>query len=463
MRLGIASRDITPQESVPLLGYGDRTHDSTGVHDPLSAYAWWLEPQGEAPLVWVVLDLCLMSVRTARELAARLGEEAGLPADRVLLSTTHTHSGPDVRSLTDNPAAWARRYHALLQDRMSSAVEEARRSAFDGSLEAHQGHCDIGANRRDGRLPVDTRLILLRLVDQAGRERGLLFHYSCHLTVLGVENYLLSADWLGPVREELERERGVPVAFLQGAEGNVDPWTRGALDMGDPDQARGSSFQICRELAGRMSACLREAAGREPLLRLASLRKSGAVAPLPLRYGALSASQIGERILRWKQSLGGMLGLAAERVPEDSSVNALVKARCRQLNLPRPECRKWVAEQFSYYAFLNMYKQGGELIDRERGVLNLPITLLDFGGLLLLCVPAEVLVEVAFEWQKRLAPRVALVAGLCNGWSGYLPHPDNFQEPDAGSKYETVSTVFSEQAAAGLLDCAQALAVAQSA
>jgi hypothetical protein len=458
MRLGIAGTDITPQESVPLLGYGDRTHDSTGVHDPLSAYAWWLESQGEAPLVWVVLDLCLLSVGTAHELTTRLSQEVGLPAGRVLLSTTHTHSGPDVRSLPGNPAAWARRYHGLLRERMRSAVEQARRSAFDGVIEVHESHCDIGANRRDDRLPADTRVILLRLVDRAGRERGSIFHYSCHLTVLGVENYLVSSDWVGPVRLDLERQWGVPVAFLQGAEGNVDPRCRGVLDMGDPDQARGSSFETCRELGGRMSACLREAAGGEPLLRLSSVRQVGAVAPLPLRYGALSAGQIEERILRWKQALGGLLGVAPQRVPEDSGVNALVKARCRQLRLPRPECRKWVAEQFAYYAFLNIYKQGGELVDREKGLLNLPTVLLDFGGLVLLCVPAEVLVEVAFEWQRRLASRVALVAGLCNGWSGYLPHGDNFREADSGSKYETASTVFSEQAAQELLDRAQELA-----
>jgi hypothetical protein len=40
--------DITPQESVPLMGYGDRTHDSEGVHDPLFAYAWWLQSEGRA-------------------------------------------------------------------------------------------------------------------------------------------------------------------------------------------------------------------------------------------------------------------------------------------------------------------------------------------------------------------------------------------------------------------------------
>ena len=43
--------------------------------------------------------------------------------------------------------------------------------------------------------------------------------------------------------------------FLQGAEGNVDPVCRGALDMADPDQAVGSSFQVLGETSRRMSEC----------------------------------------------------------------------------------------------------------------------------------------------------------------------------------------------------------------
>jgi hypothetical protein len=346
----------------------------------------------------------------------------------------------------------------LLQERLAATVDRARQSAFEGTIEVREGTCDIGSNRRDDRLPVDPRVVLLRLVDGAGGERGLIFHYSCHLTVLGADNNLISADWAGPVRTALERERGVPVAFLQGAEGNVDPVSRGVLEMGDPDQARGSSFEVCEQLAGRMAASLRAALRREPFLRLSSVLKTDAIVPLPLRYGALSAAQVGKRILRWKQELAGLLGVPPDQVPEDSSINARVKARSRQLGLTLEETRRWVAEQFAYYAFLNVYKQGGELIDREEGQLDLPITLLDFGGLVVFGAPVEILVEVAFDWQRRLAPRTALIAGLCGGWSGYLPHGSNFREEGAQRRYETVSTVFSERAADLMLERATELA-----
>lgn len=114
------------------------------------------------------------------------------------------------------------------------------------------------AERWDASAPIDPRMVVLSLIDESDRERGFLFHYSCHLSVLGVDNYQISADWLGPVREQLQKELGCPVMFLQGAEGNVDPVCRGALDMADPDQAVGSSFEVLQDLADEMTKALSE-------------------------------------------------------------------------------------------------------------------------------------------------------------------------------------------------------------
>ncbi len=243
LKLGYACCDITPAEAVPLMGYGDRTHPSTGVHDPLYACAWYVQAAGGQPVVWVVLDLCLVRVQTAAELAAELAGRTEVPVGRILISTTHTHSGPDVRVSGSGPQEAAERYYRRLVDGAAEAVLQARSRAFTGSVEVRLGSARIGVNRRDSRLPVDPRVVLLSLVDAEGRLRALLFHYSCHLTALGVDNYLISADWLAPVRRTLQAELGVPVGFLQGAEGNVDPYTRGELDMADPDQALGVSFQ----------------------------------------------------------------------------------------------------------------------------------------------------------------------------------------------------------------------------
>ncbi|MBN2553900.1 MAG: neutral/alkaline non-lysosomal ceramidase N-terminal domain-containing protein [Spirochaetales bacterium] len=455
LKTAIARADITPRESVPLMGYGDRTHNSEGVHDPLFAYAWWLEPEGCEPLVWIVLDLCLMSPSSAGRLARVISGQTGIDPDRILLSMTHTHSGPDTVFIGLNDEPWAERYYRLLIEACTRAVRSARSRAFPGRIELRTARSDLGVNRRDTARPIDPRVVLLSLVDETGSEKGFLFHYSCHLTVLGVDNYRISADWLGPVRGQLEEELGMPVMFLQGAEGNVDPVSRGALDMADPDQAVGSSFEVLDELAGGMIAALRRGrdSGAEATLDALSVQRR--TAALPLRYGGLSREQVQERIERWKESFAGFLEIPGQEVPEDWSINALIKEQARRKGLGDAETRKWVAEQFTYTSFIGIYRIGGELIDSGKGRIPCPATVLDFGALKILGVPMEVLLDVAFDWQRRFEGSIALVCGLFGGWIGYLPHRSNHEEPLAGQRYETVSTMFAPDASLELLETAE--------
>jgi hypothetical protein len=296
---------------------------------------------------------------------------------------------------------------------------------------------------------------MLSLFDDSGKEQGFLFHYSCHLTVLGVENYLISADWLGPVRTKLQKELGIPVMFLQGAEGNVDPVSRGALDMADPDQAVGSSFEVMEQLAERMSSGLRSGRNSKTVSTLVRGRVESRTVSLPLRYGGLTPDQVQEKLEKWKQKFSAFLEIAPEEVPESSIVNAMVKEQSRKKNLDAEQTRRWVTEQFTYASFLSIYKTGGEMIDGNKGKVHCPIHLLDFGPVNILGIPMEVLLDVAFDWRQRFPDRIALIAGLFGGWIGYLPHKNTFQEPLAAQLYETVCTMFAPEASIQLLEEAE--------
>lgn len=69
----------------------------------------------------------------------------------------------------------------------------------------------------------------------------------------------------------------------------------------------------------------------------------------------------------------------------------------------------------------------------------------------------EVLLDVAFDWQRRLPNHIALVSGVFDGWTGYLPHKNNYDEPLAAQLYETVSTMFAPDASLELLEAAERL------
>jgi hypothetical protein len=70
---------------------------STGVHDPLWAKALVLR-QGDEQIALVFCDLAMVpaDVTTpARRLAAG---QAGIPAERILIAATHSHTGPPFAS-----------------------------------------------------------------------------------------------------------------------------------------------------------------------------------------------------------------------------------------------------------------------------------------------------------------------------------------------------------------------------
>ncbi|MFP4052488.1 MAG: neutral/alkaline non-lysosomal ceramidase N-terminal domain-containing protein, partial [Phycisphaerae bacterium] len=96
---GYAQADITPPADVTLQGYEFRFSQlppgNDGVHDPLLCRALAFH-DGDKPAVIVSLDICIVSVAMARHLRARVAERVGTTPDRVLLCTTHTHSGPDL-------------------------------------------------------------------------------------------------------------------------------------------------------------------------------------------------------------------------------------------------------------------------------------------------------------------------------------------------------------------------------
>jgi hypothetical protein len=48
-------------------------------------------------------------------------------------------------------------------------------------------------------------------------------NYACHGTVLGPDNLLVSADWIGVMRQKVEAELGGLTLFLQGATANINP------------------------------------------------------------------------------------------------------------------------------------------------------------------------------------------------------------------------------------------------
>ena len=90
---GAATADITPDDSQFLFGYPHVPRYSTGVHDRLLSSALFLS-DGQTPLLWVANDVIFISRQTAQRVRDRIEQQTGIPAANMMITATHTHSGP---------------------------------------------------------------------------------------------------------------------------------------------------------------------------------------------------------------------------------------------------------------------------------------------------------------------------------------------------------------------------------
>ncbi len=91
--VGAASNDITPKSSQFLYGYPHEERYSTGVHDPLESSAIYFGNDSEE-FIFIGNDIIYISRKQTDEIRTKIYEKTGIPKEKILVSGTHTHSGP---------------------------------------------------------------------------------------------------------------------------------------------------------------------------------------------------------------------------------------------------------------------------------------------------------------------------------------------------------------------------------
>lgn len=235
---GAARRVINPVLGTGKAGlrlFGDPIQS---IESDLTATAVILA-NGEAKLVILAVDLCVVSPREAQQMRAKVAESLGAPTACVLLNLSHNHSSPSLpefMSMCDTPAeaAMRERYRGDLERWLIEAVEEANGCLQPARIGAAWGESYIGVYRREfqnGRdvlgevpgHPIDPSVGVIRVDDLGGNPIAILFRYSCHPVTVGGRSTVASADYPGPARDVLERSLGGLAVFLQGCGGNINP------------------------------------------------------------------------------------------------------------------------------------------------------------------------------------------------------------------------------------------------
>lgn len=228
LHVGAARHEITPSAGTPLSGFIARLGASEGIADPLFVRALVAEADGRRVGI-VQADLLgfpAWLVQLVREYA---WQALGVPRRALLLSATHTHSGPGLLPLRGCPMA-PPAYADRVFEAMRRALSEAAERLSPASITVSSVPFEMGINRRQ---PTATGVVLGVAPDKprpreldrarirtAGQEI-LLFSHACHPYVLGAESRLISGDFAGQACHELEQDR--LAFFLNGCAGDIAP------------------------------------------------------------------------------------------------------------------------------------------------------------------------------------------------------------------------------------------------
>ena len=278
IQAGYSIIKITPEESVPLAGYGNTSlRMSNNVLSDLYATCLALTDETGNTVLLISMDLQRASdtiVKVARPL---ISQATGVPEDHIMITATHTHSGPDM----DNAMPVITRYlEKLNKEWLPQVAREAMADRMDaqvsiGSTETdtlnfvrHYTNVDAAGNTQYfgdnfGTTVIDETTKHTTEVDQTmhlvqfTREGGkpiVLANWRAHPCLTGGnKKYDISADYVGAFRKNIEKMYKCQFIYFQGAAGNVNATSRITSEMRTNDYAKHGEL-----LALAALKCLRE-------------------------------------------------------------------------------------------------------------------------------------------------------------------------------------------------------------
>ena len=416
LRAGAATVKITPPQGAPLAGYY-YNRAAEGVHDDLYAKALVLDQEGTR-VAFVVCDLISLSRPVVEQARKLISEGSGVPGENVMMSATHSHTGPVLRGGSTRNAAqggeedvavkYAGELPGLIAEsvkvaaeRLTNAVVSAaidyeehlsfNRRFFmkDGTVAWNPGKLNTNIVRAAGPIDPDVTVLLVQTPDAKGAIATYV-NFAMHPdTVGGVQ---ISADYPSMLSRLLGEYNGPEMVtlFANGTCGNINHVD---VKWKDPQKGHREAARIGTVLAANVLEAYKKMSPVPGTLRA---RNEIVKLPLPI----VSEAEIDE-------------ARRVARIPADTKT-------------PQPK----FLERVKAYKVLDVMARDGKPHEVEVQVIALG------DDVAWVSLPGEIFVELGLAIKKASPFRYTFIAELANGSVGYIPN----REAYAQGAYEVVSS-----------------------
>ena len=247
---GVARVDITPTDSLWLAGYAIRDHIVEGTLHKLWAKALAIKDENGKQCVLITTDLLGLPKNISDNIRLQCKKKYHLERSQIILSSSHTHSGPVLREslynvypLTSDQIEKINRYSDQLEKQIIDLIGQALENMVPSQLYSNNGVVRFQVNRRNNdasELTVQTQLNgpndyavpVLEVRKTDGDLFATAFGYACHPTVL--DSYQWSGDYPGFSQLSLEEKYpDVTALFFQGCGADQNPLPRRSLSLAE--------------------------------------------------------------------------------------------------------------------------------------------------------------------------------------------------------------------------------------
>ncbi len=415
LRAGTAAVDVTPQE-FPLNMPGNFSANmAESAHDPLHSRALVLD-DGTTTLAMVLVDNLGVAPEVIEEVKKLASEETGIPADKMLICSTHSHSCP--RSGRTTGPALEVAYNKLLMAGMVKSIVDAHATLQPAAVgaAAHPLPEEVRNRRwylKPGKMPlnpfgkmdkvkmnpsrsstvldrpagpIDPDVTILSVQDAKRKPLALWANYSLHY-VGHTPKGQISADYFGEFSRLMPSRLSVGEAFVammtNGTSGDINN-----IPFGITRPPR-EPFEQIRIVAQR--------AADAAWFAHRKIEKHHSDTPLGMVQR--------EVVLKYRRP-------TEEQIAEAKKVLAVTDEE-EIKKLPR----------LAHHYARNTVRAA----EREEDTLSVKVQAIRIGDLAVCTIPFEVFAEIGLDLKARSPFSQTMVISAANGRYGYLPTPEQHE------------------------------------
>lgn len=452
--VGCGISDITgPAAEAGMMGYARIDQQTAGIHTRLWARAFIIQDTNGKRFVFVNTDLGMIMQAVKLKVIEKLQSQYGnlYTVKNVMLSATHTHSGPGGFShyalYNITILGFSQQNFEAVVNGIYEAICKAHRNMAPCHIYMASGMLENTTTNRS--LPAylanpdanlypscDNTMTVLKFQRDNGRELGMICWFAVHATSMGNSNKLISADNKGWAERKFEQRMGTDyhasgdtfiAAFANGALGDASPNIYGGENGGGINDFASTAISGNKQFL--MAWRLYQEAHEEILPGHLDYRHlycdfSRAVVPPEFADGQV------------RETAFAALGVAFAAGAEDGPSN-----------IPFIKEGDYKGHYHEAHGFKPIFLETGKMKPFPWTPEVLPVQIFTLGRLAILAVPGEftthsgrrIKAAVRNELQ-RIGIDTLIISGPANSYAGYVTTREEYNE----QHYEGASTHFGQ-------------------